>query len=105
MRMVSFGVWEIAVGAVIALLPGATGTAQQRAATFPVIVVFNNNAPFESFRANFRADERAAANPAAWDYVDRGVAGLVQALEARQGFRAEHVYSHAIRGFSARLTA
>jgi len=105
MRMVRLGVCAVAVGAVTALLPGATGTAQQRAGTFPVIVVFHNNAPFESFRGNFRADDRAAANPAAWDYLDRGVAGLVQAFEARQGFRADHVYSHALRGFAARLTA
>jgi len=105
MRMVRLGVCAVAVGAVTALLPGATGTAQQRSGTFPVIVVFHNNAPFESFRGNFRADDRAAANPAAWDYLDRGVAGLVQAFEARQGFRADHVYSHALRGFAARLTA
>jgi len=26
-------------------------------------------------------------------------------MEAREGFRADHVYSHALRGFSARLTA
>jgi hypothetical protein len=51
------------------------------------------------------ADDRAAANPDAWGYLDRGVAGMVQAIEARQGFRADHVYSHALRGFSARLTA
>ncbi|HUF25249.1 MAG TPA: S8 family peptidase, partial [Vicinamibacterales bacterium] len=105
MRMVRLGVYAVAVGAVLALLPGSTGTAQQRAAAFPVIVVFNNNAPFESFRGSFRADARAAENPAAWDYLDRGVAGLVQTLEARQGFQADHVYSHALRGFAARLTA
>jgi len=80
-------------------------TAQQRAAAFPVIVILNNSAPFDTFRGSFRADDRAAANPAAWDYLDRGVAGLVQAYEARHGFRSEHVYSHAVRGFSARLTA
>jgi len=100
-RMVILG----GVCAAAAMLLPASNAAQQQTAAFPVIVVFANNAPFEASRANFRADERAAANPAAWDYVDRGVAGLVQAYEARQGFRAEHVYSHAIRGFSARLTA
>ncbi|HEX6323293.1 MAG TPA: S8 family peptidase [Vicinamibacterales bacterium] len=105
MRTVRLGLSAVAVAAVTALLPGATGTAQQRSGTFPVIVVFNSTAPFESFRANFRADDRAAANPDAWNYLDRGVAGLVQALEARQGFRADHVYSHAIRGFAARLSA
>ena len=29
----------------------------------------------------------------------------MQSLEARHGFRAEHVYSSALRGFAARLTA
>lgn len=91
------------VAGVMALLP-ASNAAQRPEASFPVIVVFSNFAPFDSFRANFRADDRAAENPAAWNYVDRGVAGLVQAIEARQGFRADHVFSHAIRGFSARLT-
>lgn len=96
----------VAVAAVAGnLLPESRSAAQQRAGAFPVIVVFNNNAPFESFRPNYRADDRAAANPEAWDYLDRGVAGLVQAVEARDGFRADHVFSHAIRGFSARLTA
>jgi len=93
------------VCAAAAMLVPASNAAQQRTAAFPVIVVFDSNAPFASFRGNFRVDDRAAANPAAWDYLDRGVAGLVQALEARQGFRAEHVYSHALRGFSAHLTA
>ena len=93
----------LAVGG--AMLVPAQNSAQQRAAAFPVIVVFGANAPVDSYRNNYRADDRAAANPQAWDYLDRGVAGLVQALEARQGFRADHVFSHAIRGFSARLTS
>ncbi len=105
MRIVKFGLCSLIAASVVASLPGSEGVAQQRAAAFPVIVVFSNNAPFESYRPNYRADDRAAANPAAWDYLDRGVAGLVQAVEAREGFRAEHVYSHAIRGFSAHLTA
>jgi subtilisin family serine protease len=79
--------------------------AQRPAVTFPVIVVFHEDAPFDSFAPGYRADGRAAANPDAWGYVNRGVAGAVQALEARQGFQAEHVYSAALRGFSARLTA
>ena len=105
MRMVRLGLCAVAAAAIAASLPGSAGDAQQREAGFPVVVVFNPNVSFESFRPNYRADDRAAANPDAWDYLDRGVAGLVQALEAREGFRAEHVYSHALRGFSARLTA
>lgn len=79
--------------------------AQRPAATFPVIVVFHDDAAFDSFAPGYRADARAQANPDAWGYVNRGVAGAVQALEARQGFRAEHVYSAALRGFSAQLSA
>jgi|DewCreStandDraft_2_1066082.scaffolds.fasta_scaffold00042_201 subtilisin family serine protease len=78
---------------------------QRPAATFPVIVVFSDTAPFDSFQGAFRADERMVEAPAAWDYLDRRVIGAVQNLERRHGFRAEHVYSAAIRGFSARLTA
>lgn len=87
------------------VLPAANVTAQRPTATFPVIVVLDSNAPIQMFRGRYQADDRARANPAAWDYLDRDVAGAVQALEARDGFRAEHVYSAALRGFAARLTA
>ena len=86
-------------------IAGTTMLAQRPAATFPVIVVFNDDVPFASYRGMFRADERAQADPDAWDYLDRGVAGLTQALEARGGFKADHVFSSAIRGFSASLTS
>jgi subtilisin family serine protease len=89
---------------VIAITASAS-IAQQPASTFPVIVVFHDHAPFQNYRANYRADARAAANPDAWQHLDRDVVGTVMALEARQGFRASHVYSAAIRGFAARLTA
>lgn len=72
---------------------------------FPVIVVLDDEVPFEQYRGRFRPDERAGAQPEIWGYVDRGVAGAVQALEAAHGFRAEHLYSATIKGFSARLTA
>jgi subtilisin family serine protease len=93
--------------ALVTLVAASTALvlAQRPAATFPVIVVFNDDVSFDSFAPMFRADARAAANPAAWNYVNRGVAGRIQALEAREGFQAEHVYSAALRGFSARLTA
>jgi len=80
-------------------------SAQQPTATFPVIVVFDDNAPFHNFQAFYRADDRARANPAAWGYLDPGVAGAVQAIEASYGFRSDHVYSESLRGFAARLTA
>jgi subtilisin family serine protease len=75
------------------------------AGTFPVIVVFRDDAPFASFRGFFHADDRARGNPEAWNYLDHGVAGLAQLLEVQLGFRADHVYSAATRGFAARLTA
>jgi len=78
---------------------------QRSEATFPVIVVFNDNAGFQRFSGRYLPDDRAGANPAGWDYLDFGVAGAVQALEASHGFRATHVYSAAVRGFAARLTA
>jgi hypothetical protein len=70
-----------------------------------MIVVFREQAAFEGFRGAYRADERAQLNPEGWTYLDRDVAGAVQALEAGLGFRATHVYSAALRGFAARLTA
>ena len=79
--------------------------AQQPPATFPVIVVFDENAPFSQFADQYRPDDRAVANPAAWDYQDRGVGGAMQNLERLHGFRAERVFSAALRGFSTRLTA
>jgi aqualysin 1 len=94
------------VGFAIAVaVSAAVVFAQRPAPTVPVIVVFHDDAPLEMFAAGYRADGRAAANAAAWAYLDRGVAGAVQALERRDQFLAEHVFSAAIRGFSARLTA
>jgi subtilisin family serine protease len=97
----------LALVALAAVFPATVGWSQQPSATFPVIVVFDTNAPFQffNFRGNYHADDRTVANPAAWDYLDRGVVGAVQALEASHGFRADHVYSASLRGFAARLTA
>ena len=81
---------------------GPVPVAGQRA-TSPVIVVFHDDASFRTFPPG-RADSRARANPPAWGYLDRAVVGAVQALEAQHGFRADHVYSAAVRGFAARLT-
>jgi aqualysin 1 len=93
-----------ALASVLMLSAGAV-SAQRPAMTFPVIVVFHPDAPLDSFAPGYQADERAAANPDAWGYLNRGVAGAVQALERRDGFRAEHVFSAALRGFAARLSA
>ena len=89
----------------LVLVSFQTGSFAQQSAVFPVIVVLDDAAPFDTFRSYYLPDERAAANPAAWSYLDVRVTGLVQFLEARHGFRADRVYSAAIRGFAARLTA
>ena len=65
------------VVAMSVLLLSTTGSAQQRGASFPVIVVFDDGVSFEAFRGSYRPDDRAQANPAAWNYLDRGVAGFV----------------------------
>ncbi len=101
MRRVLFGL--IAASAVV-LLPLA-GSSQAPPGTFPVIVVFREDVSLHHHRGFYRADDRARANPEAWGYLDRGVAGGVQFLEALHGFRADHVYTAAVRGFAARLTA
>jgi aqualysin 1 len=80
-------------------------SAQRPQPAFSVIVVLDDNAPLQNFAGQYRPDDRAQANPEAWGYLDRRVAGAVQNLERRHGFRSEHVYSAAVRGFSARLTA
>jgi aqualysin 1 len=85
-------------------ISSTTGIAQRPAASFPVIVVFRNNAALSSHQADYRRDERAAADPDAWGYLNHDVVGSVMALERRHGFRADHVYSTALRGFAARLT-
>ena len=92
------------VAIAIALL-SHSGSAQQRGVSIPVIVVFEDATDFSGFAGFYRADDRAQANAAAWDYQDRGVAGFVQELERGRGFRADFVYSRALRGFAARLSA
>jgi aqualysin 1 len=90
----------------LALLSAApVQAAAPERASFPVIVVFKDGASFESFRGLYQSDARAAANRAAWDYLDTGVVGAVQALERAHGFKSDHVYSAALRGFAARLPA
>jgi subtilisin family serine protease len=94
------------VAGVLVCVLGVTmlATPQRPSATFPVIVVFNDSAPLDQFSSAYRPDDRAQANPAAWDYQNRGVAGAVQRLERDLGFRSDFVYSRAIRGFAARLS-
>src|SRR5687767_5372795 len=92
--------------ALLLLALSAVGIAQQqRGVSVPVIVVFEEATDFRGFENSYRADERAQDNPAAWSYQDRGVAGFVQDLDRGRGFRADFVYSRALKGFAARLSA
>ena len=96
--------WSAAAALAVGL-SAVVVVAQRPAATFPVIVVFHDEAPLDGFASAYRPDAREQGNPAAWGYLNRGVAGAVQALEARERFQADHVYSATVRGFAARLTA
>jgi subtilisin family serine protease len=99
---------RVCCAAVIAAMAAAVpmrGVAQRQGGASPVIVVLNDDIDFRAYERDFRADERMAGNPDAWGYQRREVVGAVQSLEARHGFRADRVYSHAIRGFAARLNA
>jgi subtilisin family serine protease len=91
--------------ALIAVVASGWAVSAQRPLTLPVVVVFHENTPFAAYTAAYHADERAQGNPDGWGYLNRGVAGLTQSLEQRHGFRANHVFSAALQGFSATLTA
>jgi aqualysin 1 len=95
----------VAIVCAAVAVSGLVVSAQRPQAAVSVIVVLDDNAPLQNFAGQYRADDRAQANPEGWGYLDRRVAGAVQNLERRHGFRSEHVYSAAVRGFSARLTA
>lgn len=101
-KLVAFGFTCAAF--VIFSAPAGQAQRQDSPGASSMIVVFHDQVDFGGSAASYRGDDRAAANPAAWRYLDRGVAGFVQELEARDSFRADHVYTHSIRGFSARLT-
>jgi hypothetical protein len=91
--------------AVMALLLGYTGSGRPQEGAVSTVVDFHVRAAFEGFRGVYQADERERQHPEGWRYLEPDVLGAVQALEAALGFRADHVYSAALRGFAARLTA
>jgi subtilisin family serine protease len=100
-------IWHPCASFVAALAAGLCMDAAASPVSSPksaVIVVFQQATPFHQFRGNARSDERFAAAPQAWDYLDRGVLGAVQRLEALHGFKSQHVYSHAVSGFAGELT-
>jgi aqualysin 1 len=97
-------VFAAALGFLLAA-QGPIASAQRNAAGFDVIVVFDDDADLNAFAQQYRADEREQGNPDAWGYLRRDVKGATQHLERQHGFKADQVFSQALRGFSARLTA
>jgi subtilisin family serine protease len=91
--------------AIVALLIDYVGVVQAQEGGAPMIVMFHQQAAFDNFRGVYQADERERQHPGGWRYLNRDVLGAVQVLETALGFRADHVYSAALRGFAARLTA
>ena len=78
-------------------------------ALFDVIVVFAETAPDltgpgRSDRAPGQTN-RPGSDSDVSAYLSPEVTALVNAYETRLGFRAQHVYSAALRGFAARLSA
>jgi len=67
------------------------------------IVQFADNAVQAPVRKPVR-DARRTADPHSWGYVDDRVMERTQATEARYGIKAQHAYSHALKGFAAKLT-
>jgi aqualysin 1 len=91
--------------AIVALLIDCVDVARAEEGGVPMIVVFQQHATFDNFRGVYQADERERQHPGGWRYLDRDVLGAVQTFETALGFRADHVYSAALRGFAARLTS
>jgi subtilisin family serine protease len=89
---------------IMALRLGYTDVVWAEESGISMIVVFRTQATFDNSRDEYQADEREGQHPEAWSYLNRDVLAAVQALEKALGFRADHVYSAALRGFAARLT-
>jgi len=67
------------------------------------IVQFNDSAVQAPVRKAVR-DSRRDADPQGWGYVDDRVMERTQTLETRYRVKAQHAYSHVLKGFAARLT-
>ena len=101
MKLVKPVIATLVLAGATAIVAPTTQSAQKTS----VLVVFRDDAPLEELSFAAVADARASQRPEAWGYVSRGVVGAAQELERAHGFRAKDVYSHALRGLSADLTA
>jgi subtilisin family serine protease len=100
-----YGRWSLlAVAACAAALTLPSVVHSQRK-PFKVKVIVVLTAVDESLAASAVTDERALASPTQWRYLKPSVVAATQRFERAHGFRATHVFSHALRGFAAELTA
>lgn len=76
----------------------------QAETTKSYIVQFNDSAVQAPVRKAV-SDSRRTADPNGWAYVDDRVLERTQAVETRYRIKAQHAYSHVIKGFAAQLTA
>ena len=104
MRPMIQRITSVVVSSVVLVASGFTVSAQREAAR-DVIVVFDQTAQLDPYGDEYQVDDRERGNPEAWGYVRREVKGAMQHLERQHGFRSAHAYSHAIRGFAARLSS
>jgi subtilisin family serine protease len=89
---------SVAVAAAI-MAPAAATNAQQARR---YIVQFKSEVAFDEFTGAYTDDARF--NAAHHRHHSRGVLGALMALERRHGFRADAVFSVALRGFAGPLT-
>jgi subtilisin family serine protease len=100
-----YGRWSLlAVAACAAALTLPSVVHSQRK-PFKVKVIVVLTAVDESLAASAVTDERALASPTQWRYLQPSVVAATQRFERAHGFRATHVFSHALLGFAAELTA
>jgi subtilisin family serine protease len=83
-----------------AIAAPATITNAQQARRY--IVQFKADVTFDDWAAEYRDDGRF--NASRHRYHSRGVLGAMMSLERRHGFRADAVFSRALRGFAGPLT-
>ena len=93
------------IAALFVLASGVSGLAQRQASSFDVIVVFKKDFNASQYKGSFKKDSRYQDDPQSWEYLDQDVVGAAMALEGKHKFKAEKVFSHTIRGFSAKLNS
>lgn len=83
-----------------AIAAAATITSAQQVRRY--VVQFGSDVAFDDFTADYTDDERFSVSH--HRHHPRAVLGAVMALERRHGFRADAVFSRALRGFAGVLT-